>query len=91
MQKIKMVIGLSILSLGFFGCATPTSMKWSKSGNSIETTNIDIHECKVSTFLWWPFDSLSRCMHRRGYKLIGENEEPKGVESNKENISDHTN
>jgi hypothetical protein len=49
-------------------------MKWQKEGYSMESTNADIHDCKVNTALWWPFDDLSRCMHRRGYKLIGENE-----------------
>nr|WP_320116172.1 hypothetical protein [uncultured Desulfuromonas sp.] len=57
------------------GCATPSGMKWQKNGNSVATTNADIHDCRVNTALWWPFDTLSRCMHRRGYKLIGENED----------------
>jgi hypothetical protein len=41
MQKIKMVLGLSILTLVLIGCATPTGMKWSKAGNSIEISNVD--------------------------------------------------
>jgi hypothetical protein len=89
MQKIKVMFGLSILILGLFGCATPGGMKWNKAGHSIDTTNADVHDCQVSTALWWPFDDLSKCMHRRGYKLIGENEEPQKIASNKEKTGDY--
>jgi len=80
MKKITFKFGIMILMFALYGCATPGGMKWQKSGNSLGTTKADISDCKVSTALWWPFDDLSKCMHRRGYKLIGENEIPKHLE-----------
>ena len=74
MKNIILKFGIWILIFTLYSCATPAGMKWQKSGHSIETTNADIHDCKVNTALWWPFDDLSKCMHRRGYKLIGANE-----------------
>ena len=44
------------------------------------TTNADTQDCKVNTFLWWPFDTLYRCMDRRGYVLIGKDEVKKVAE-----------
>ena len=63
-----------VLTIILCGCSTPSGMKWQKKDYSTESTNADVGECKVNTALWWPFENLSRCMHRRGYKLIGENE-----------------
>lgn len=83
MKTTFIKIGLFVLAFALCGCSTPAGMKWQKQGNSVETTNADIHGCKVNTALWWPFDDLSRCMHRRGYKLIGENEGSENVQSYK--------
>lgn len=80
MKKRVIKLVLFIFVANIFGCATPKGMVWHKEGNSIKTTNADIHDCKVSTFLWWPFDTLYRCMHRRGYVLIGEDEDKKVTE-----------
>ena len=74
MKSIILKFGICIIAFALYGCATKEGMKWQKGGNSIETTNADIRDCKISTALWWPFDDLSKCMHRRGYKLIGLNE-----------------
>lgn len=76
MKSACLRLGISILAFSLYGCATPSGMKWQKTGYSAESTNADIQDCKVSTALWWPFDDLSKCMHRRGYKLIGLNEIP---------------
>ena len=84
MKSIIFKFGICILVFALYGCATPAGMKWQMEGNSTETTNADIHDCKVSTALWWPFDDLSKCMHRRGYKLIGANENQKAL--NDDNI-----
>lgn len=80
---IKLVLFIFVASI--FGCATPRGMEWYKEGNSIMTTHADIQDCKTNTFLWWPFDTLYRCMHRRGYVLIGENEEIKVTGKKAEN------
>ena len=74
MKSVLSKLGIFILAFSLYGCATPSGMKWQKSGYSAESTSADIHDCKVSTALWWPFDDLSKCMHRRGYKLTGLNE-----------------
>ena len=86
-HAIKLIAFIFIANI--FGCATPRGMEWHKESASTETTNADIHDCKVNTFLWWPFDTLYRCMHRRGYKLIGENEVPQNKEILTSNIDDN--
>ena len=83
MKDIVLKFGILFFTFALSGCATPSGMKWQKPGHSIESTNSDIHDCKVSTALWWPFDDLSKCMHRRGYRLIGANETHNDVANNK--------
>ncbi len=82
MKRFIFNFGICIIVSSLFGCATPGGMQWQKAGNSLETTNADIHDCKVNTALWWPFDDLSKCMHRRGYKLIGANENQEELNDN---------
>ncbi len=83
MKNNILKFGILITVLVLSGCATPSGMKWQKSGYSMESTNADIHDCKVSTALWWPFDDLSKCMHRRGYKLTGLTETPEDLTNSK--------
>ena len=74
MKDVFFKLVIFILTVTLYGCSTPSGMKWQKADYSTKSTNADVSDCKVNTALWWPFDTLSRCMHRRGYKLIGENE-----------------
>ena len=77
MKKITFSLGILIFMFGLYGCATPTGKKWQKSGKSISATEADIHDCKVNTEMWWPFDDLDNCMHRRGYDLVNDDESVK--------------
>lgn len=74
MRSVFLKLLLVVLAFALYGCATPAGMKWHKSGHSPASTNADVEYCKTSTALWWPFDDLNRCMHRRGYRLIGASE-----------------
>lgn len=81
MKRHAMKFILFIIVASISGCATPKGMEWYKKGASVKTTNADVHDCKVNTFLWWPFDTLYRCMHRRGYVLVGEGEVQKRTQA----------
>lgn len=77
MTKPILKLGILFLIVFLSGCSTPAGMKWHKKGNSVSRTNTDIHDCKVNTAMWWPFDDLTECMERRGYELTDENQDPK--------------
>ena len=72
MKKTIFKLIFVIFLLTLYGCSTPAGMKWQKEGSSLSTTEADVHDCKVNTEMWWPFDDLDNCMHRRGYELVDE-------------------
>ena len=69
---VKSTILLSVLFV--FGCATPKNKQWYKEAAPQATIDANISDCKLNTFLWWPMDTLSKCMLRRGFKLITDKE-----------------
>ena len=87
-MKLVLFRSAVILSTVFiFGCVTPNSMQWHKRSASEATTKADISDCKFNTFMWWPFDTLYKCMTRRGYVLIGDDEKARKIEEKERRIS----
>jgi len=73
---------IALVSLLFMmGCSIPKNTQWHKDSTAEATTKSDISFCKVNTFMWWPFETLHKCMTRRGYKLVSDAEKQKMVEN----------
>lgn len=79
MKKHVIKLLLFIFVASIFGCATPRNKVWFKEGSSKMTTKSDVEDCKHKTYLWWPFVTYHRCMHKLGYELIKKVPEEKPV------------
>lgn len=74
MRTISFIIITGLFVSIISGCSIPAGTKWHKEDTSVAVIDGNVSECRVNTALWWPFDTLSNCMTRRGFRLVGADE-----------------